>query len=226
MEKKKNEFIIKDGKLIGIICNEKTVDIPSEVTELMPGNTYRLPEIERLTIPSTVKEIPEYAFLGLNADKVILEEGVSKVGRRAFHENCFIKELLLPESLISIGECAFSCSMIKELVIPENVRFIDDYAFCDCPILEKITIKSKCFKSGIQIFNTQGKGNSLKEVILYDKVYHTLPTGTFESPESIRFVNIYELPKEASLFITETDDETIIRNRTHDKRIKGEHIAI
>ncbi len=62
--------------------------------------------------------------------KVVIEEGVTSVGRCAFYGFEAITEVTLPESLTSIEQYAFfSCKGLTALEIPKNVIFIGQYSF-------------------------------------------------------------------------------------------------
>lgn len=78
---------------------------------------------------------------------IIIEEGVTSIGNSAFsggvggyYYNEFLT-VILPSSLISIGEYAFSgCDTLKEIEIPSNVTQIGREAFKSCFALESIVI--------------------------------------------------------------------------------------
>ena len=61
--------------------------------------------------------------------KVIIEEGVTSIGRGAFYGFANITEVVNPESLIAIHEYAFfGCSALKTMNIPENTFYIGLFA--------------------------------------------------------------------------------------------------
>ncbi len=62
--------------------------------------------------------------------KIIVGEGVTHIGVRAFYFCNQVTEISLPKSLVSIGSSAFQfCTSLGDLVIPPNVTSIDDNAF-------------------------------------------------------------------------------------------------
>ena len=70
-------------------------------------------------------------------------------------------ELTLPNSVTSIGNCAFGgCSGLTELTLPNSITSIGDYAFAYCSDLSKITslaeIPPMC---GFKVFNGVNKTN-------------------------------------------------------------------
>ena len=72
--------------------------------------------------------------------KVIIPDGVqSLVG--SFAGCLFLKEVVLPDSLSSIGYSAFLlCNSLTSITIPNSVTSIGDYAFVYCDSLTRVTI--------------------------------------------------------------------------------------
>lgn len=77
---------------------------------------------------------------GFAADGLILPEGVTEIGERAFYGCCELDYIELPASLRKIGQEAFDSSHLLEVVIPEGVREIGSSVFHDCFYLRKATV--------------------------------------------------------------------------------------
>lgn len=82
--------------------------------------------LQQLTIPSTVKEIGNYAFSSSKSlKKVVLSEGLEKIGNNAFWYCENLEDITLPNSLYQLGDYAFgSCDSLKMLIIPERLTEI------------------------------------------------------------------------------------------------------
>ncbi len=76
------------------------------VTRVMPDGFVRSTELDRVTIPGSIKEIGDFAFDAMNITQLVLKEGVEKVGKCAFSDN-LIKTMELPSTLKSVGYNAF-----------------------------------------------------------------------------------------------------------------------
>ncbi len=125
-----------------------------------------------------ITEIPDYAFLGCkNLNKVILPDGLKKIGFQAFSECSSLETINFPESLedigsnsftyctlldnidfpiglIHIGHNAFSfCSSIKEVTLHDNIKELESYAFSDCNSLNKVRLPLNDNMLGELIFN-------------------------------------------------------------------------
>lgn len=75
-------------------------------------------------------EIPSYSFFGSQAEDIIL-----------------------PSSLVTIGEGAFAHSSLKKISLPESLVKIDGYAFYDCVSLEDISFRPALSSIGKYAFS-------------------------------------------------------------------------
>lgn len=94
-------------------------------------------DIERYTIKEGTKVVCMYAFSGCHSlHELIIPSSVISIGEYAFNDCRSLSELIIPSSVISIGEEAFSgCRSLHELTIPYSVTNIGGRAFNDCPSL-------------------------------------------------------------------------------------------
>ncbi len=73
----------------------------------------------------------------------------------AFYQASYLKEIVIPTSVIEIGSSAFRyATSLKTIMIPERVQELYEYTFADCTALEEVIIPetvlkvdSTCFKS-------------------------------------------------------------------------------
>ena len=82
-----------------------------------------------------------YPFSRSHFTKIVIGEGVTKIGNYTFHDCSSLTSITIPESVTSIEECAFSgCSSLTSITIPNSVTTIGEEAFEDCSSLTSITI--------------------------------------------------------------------------------------
>lgn len=97
--------------------------------------------ITGITSNSTIIRVPEE----IEHEGTILK--VTEIGKKAFWGNKSVKEIILPESVMSIGDWAFArCTMLKKITIPGYSRIRDNEfslgrkVFEGCTGLENIVV--------------------------------------------------------------------------------------
>ena len=92
-----------------------------------------------VNLPSTLKEIGEYAFAGCTSlESIYLDGDIRIIGESAFMDQHTSKHLVLPQSLTKIERCAFClCEDLEEIIFPESLTTVCDGAFDDTAWWEK-----------------------------------------------------------------------------------------
>ncbi len=76
-------------------------------------------------------------------DKIIIKDGVTSIGERAFSRCRRATSIIIPGSVVSIGKYAFSfCYDLTSIVIPDSVTSIGIYVFQGCSGLTGAAISS------------------------------------------------------------------------------------
>ncbi|MBQ2953790.1 MAG: leucine-rich repeat domain-containing protein [Clostridia bacterium] len=132
----------------------QSVVIPEGVTRIGVGAFYWSYEMTAVTLPSTLREIGDYAFKWCAEVEVFaIPEGVRAIGREAFQGNYSMVSLTLPDSLEHIGMLAFhGCSNLTTLVLPANVKTIGERAFDSCIGLMAVTLPDSLEYIGVDAF--------------------------------------------------------------------------
>ena len=98
------------------------------------------PKITTLNIGNNVTNIPAYAFSNLRVTSVSLPDSIVSIGDYAFSCCGSLKTINIPDAVTTIGQFAFqNCERLISIVIPNNVTFIDANAFEYCVNLTSIT---------------------------------------------------------------------------------------
>ncbi len=75
---------------------------------------------------------------------VVIEKGVTSIGRGAFSYCSSLSEINIPEGVTSIGYRAFDgCSRLSKIEIPSSVTRIGNYAFDGCSSLSEINVQEE-----------------------------------------------------------------------------------
>ena len=95
------------------------------------------------------------SFRNQNIESYVIPSSVTSIGDRAFSCCHSLSEIVIPSSVTSIGKCAFSsCDSLSEIVIPSSVTSIGIGAFFRCHSLSEIAIPSSVTSIGDYAFSS------------------------------------------------------------------------
>lgn len=131
---------IGDAAFMGCIALT-TLAIPQTVTAVGKRLCWGCHSLEKVALPHSIKEIPSFAFFSCGLSKVVLTDGLKKIGEHAFGANFSLKTAYIPHSVRSIGVSAFEkCEGLEEVHLPERIVSIERSVFEDCRSLRTIEI--------------------------------------------------------------------------------------
>ncbi len=141
-----NEIIIT-----GYTGNEKSVSVPSQIhgcpvvkIDTTGEDRYRLMQIEKITLPDTIKEIGEEVFYNSKLKNINFPQNLEKIGFSSFR-NCDLIQVNLSQckNLKTIGDCAFfECRSLNMVILPDHINEISGLCFSGCTALKNIVIPS------------------------------------------------------------------------------------
>ena len=142
-----------------------TLEIPASVTNI-GLLAFTASGVTQVTIPGTMKTVPQYSFAGANLKKVIMLDGIQKIDQMAFSINESLEEIVIPNTVDTIKLGAFShCFALEELTIPNSVKVIEPMAFIWCKSLKELHLGSGLETIGDWAFNCETPFNHAIENI-------------------------------------------------------------
>ena len=202
-------------KAYDVNCGGTDVVIPYEINGItvkeinsLAFSTKGLTSIE---LPRSVTRLSTGAFMGnLTLEKIVLKDGLTHITSSVFANTTYktssLKFIAIPETVISIGQDAFSNNEIEQVVLPDSVTSIGTLAFGDNAIkhlkigsglttiannafrnnkIEKLEIPDNITTIGSNAFAS----NSLTEVHL-GKGLTTIQTKAFYMNPTLKFLEI------------------------------------
>ncbi len=115
---------------------------------------------DTLIIPETMKTWGPSIFANGKFRRVVISEGVERIGYSAFGGMRDLTSVVLPESLKEIGAHAFGdCTEIADLTLPKNLEYIGDSAF-QYISMETLVLPESVWHVGSRAFGTLGYGDT------------------------------------------------------------------
>ena len=132
-----------DGELYQLIayCGLSDSVILPETVNGSAYDIYSMRGAVRVTLPSNMTVIPDYAFYAFAGLKdVTIHNGVIEIGRYAFYSTG-LTEIVLPDSVELIGSSAFeSCGRVKLLTLSAGLKVIGEGAFRNSGNYESVLV--------------------------------------------------------------------------------------
>ena len=157
-----------------------SITIPDSVTNISDSAFSGCTSLTSITIPDGVTSIGSSAFSGCTALTAVYITDIAKWCEIEFSINPFayahnlylngelVTELVIPNSVTSIGNSAFSCCTgLTSINIPDSVTSIGNYAFQNCTCLTSVTIENGVTSIGNSAFENC---TSLTSITIPDSV--------------------------------------------------------
>lgn len=121
---------------------------------------------------------------------VVIEEGVTEIGNRAFSNCTALENVILPNTLQTIGDRAFAnCIQLTEITVPGGVEAIGFNVFNSCRSLAKVTLSEGVKR--IEGGSTFANCSALTEVNLPNSLTY-IDTSSFSNCTNLTEIEIPE----------------------------------
>jgi len=142
------------------------------------------PALQRIKIPSTVKEIGSYAFRNTEmfnsaltgavyadnwivdfnktiGEELVVDKGTVGIARYAFYNCQTLKTIKIDNSVKFIGKGAFyNCTSLEKVVFPDTLEKIEDYTFYSCTALRLTSLPPMLKEIGRSAFYLCGRSDN------------------------------------------------------------------
>ncbi len=119
--------------------------------------------------------------------QIVIDEGVTSIGDRAFSECENLTSIVIPDSVTSIGKWSFSaCENLTSIILPDSVDTIGEYTFSYCENLTSITIPSGVKELKDSLFS---ECSSLETIIIPEGI-EEIGVGVFYQNNSLEKITL------------------------------------
>ena len=124
-------------------------------------------EADKIIIEEGITRIGDFAFTNRHIGSITLPSTLTSIGDYAFYNCIKLKKIELPQNLTEIGKGAFAYSGLKTVNLPQNVKKIGKYAFAGCNKLKDVTLPASLEEIS---WGTFWKCQKLKKVTLPERL--------------------------------------------------------
>ena len=157
--------LVAPFEIEGEALTDYSGDITVPATITVDDDTYSVTEIKasafanaqigKLTLPSSISKIGDYAFSGSTLSELIIAENaaVPSLGKGAFSGCADFSQFILPEGLKAIPDELYKGTSISEIIIPDDIEVIGVSAFEDCTKITSLDIPKSIKSIGDKAFS-------------------------------------------------------------------------
>ncbi len=121
--------------------------VPEGVKQIANAAFQDCSELQEISLPNSLEEIGDNAFMNSQIRSVTVPNGVRKIGKLAFSQNTQLTKVTLPGSIERLGERAFTeCHKLTDVSIEDGITGIEDNVFANCHSLKDVHLPQSAYK--------------------------------------------------------------------------------
>ncbi|MCQ2266817.1 MAG: leucine-rich repeat domain-containing protein [Bacteroidaceae bacterium] len=120
----------------------ESITLPANLTTIESSTFSNCKSLKQITIPAKVTKIDNSAFSFCSSlESISIPSSVKEIGRNAFY-GCSLTEIVVPETVETIGEYAFGYNQktLKSAKLPSKMKSIPNGLFYLCEALESVNV--------------------------------------------------------------------------------------
>jgi hypothetical protein len=163
----------------------ETINLPAQLEAIGQRAFYQIKGLKQLSFPASLKSIGESAFAYGELERLTFTHGLTEISDYAFSNNHLLGEVVLPDSLIAVGNNVFvSNSQLTSIVFPISFSEVPFGVLLDCGVtsLDFLEAQPNIKTIGVNSFANnrfQGLPTTLKIPdnieIIKDSAFYGLP---------------------------------------------------
>ncbi len=172
--------------------NLVTITVCEGVTEILGKGFYRCSNMTEYTLPTTLKDIGEYAFSeNISLQVIEIPKNVITVARYAFALDKNLHTISIAEDSVMsrIGYAAFAHTGIYSFTVPSNVSTIAQYAFMGSDDLRSITFAENSKLESVSAYMFLGAENVISIVFESGSALSSVQAHGFEGLRSLSYLD-------------------------------------
>lgn len=111
----------------------KKLELPASISEI-EDMAFSFSSIERIVLPDGLKKMGDFLFIGCNSLKsAVLPSTTTEVSPGMFMNCSNLEEVAIPEGCVKVSAQAFEgCSSLRVIELPQSIRHLEDFVFKSC----------------------------------------------------------------------------------------------
>jgi hypothetical protein len=138
--------------------------------------------------------------------RVIIEEGITSIGRNAFGNCSGLHTITIPATVKSIGPAAFSESGFTSIIIPNGVLSVGNGAFTNCSKLTSVSLPQSLTSIGGSVF--EGCTSLMAIHVVVGNQYYSSLDGVLYDKDQTKLIT-WPIGKEKEVFMAPNTVTTI-----------------
>ena len=177
------------------------ISLFNRVFEMHSGALYNTHELELI------------AYLwGSDADSYTVQKGTRSIGQESFYKHTELKNINLPQTLVTIKDAAFAESGLTSINIPNSVISLGNNTFSGCPDLKNVTLPSGLTWLGRYVFSECTALEKISfpqglDAIGEGAFYQCTSLSELKFPENLHFIGDFAFMECAGLTSVEFPDQ-------------------